>query len=299
MVRLAHIINPVSVPPTSDLYVAQPITFQSIVLARNFARQQGIDVQCFTAQYEGDRGLVPEEFIPTPDLTRSILDVGRFQVSRPLPLIGDILSRLYGAALDADYLIYSNVDIALQPHFYCAIAALIDQGFDGFVINRRTITTTHTDPAALWLMAAEAGKAHPGHDCFIFPRSHYPRYQLGHLCIGASLIGMGLLLNLISQSQRFQEFRHLHLTFHLGDDRTWRNPQLEDYTAHNLREAIAILHHYQQSQTLKPHPLIQRLVDQPNLDYWLGRGNPQTLGWVETRVRSLKKLLKWLLLHRK
>ncbi len=295
MVRLAHIINPVQVPETSDLYVAQPVTFQSVILARNFARQQGVDVQCFTAQYGRDRALVPAEFIPTPDLTRSVLDVGTFQVARPLPLVGDILARLYEAAPDADYLIYSNVDIALQPHFYCAIAALIDQGYDAFVINRRTISTTHRDPAALWLMAAEMGKTHPGHDCFIFARSHYPHYQLGHLCIGASLIGMGLLINLISQGQRFQEFRDLHLTFHLGDDRTWRNPKLEDYTAHNLHQAIAILQHYQQTQTLKPHPLIQRLTDHPHLDYWLGREVATASGWRRSLKQSLKQSLRKLL----
>ncbi len=68
-----------------------------------------------------------------------MLDCGRFAVPRKLPLIKDILGRLYDAS-DAEYFIYTNVNIGLMPNFYVAVNAIIESGYDAFVINRRTIS---------------------------------------------------------------------------------------------------------------------------------------------------------------
>ena len=38
MRKIAHIINPVVVSKSSDLYKAQPITFETMKLAKNYAR---------------------------------------------------------------------------------------------------------------------------------------------------------------------------------------------------------------------------------------------------------------------
>ena len=78
MASFAHIINPVSVPPDSDLYRAQPITFASMKAARDFARGQAHVTQ-FTAQYAEDRHMVPDGFV----LTRTLK--GRFWI-RPRSL---------------------------------------------------------------------------------------------------------------------------------------------------------------------------------------------------------------------
>ena len=114
--RFAHIINPVIVPSSSDLFVAQPITFESIRIAKKLAMDD-IDVSVYTAQFPEDQSIIPSWFEKTPDLTRSALDFVQSRKQRKLPLIGDILERLHQAA-DADYLIYSNVDISVQPFFY-------------------------------------------------------------------------------------------------------------------------------------------------------------------------------------
>jgi hypothetical protein len=53
MRTFAHIINPVIVEPTSDLYVAQPVTFETMRIARDFATGQ-VAVKLLTTQYPED-----------------------------------------------------------------------------------------------------------------------------------------------------------------------------------------------------------------------------------------------------
>src|SRR5688572_15475844 len=115
MLSFAHIVNPVIVPETSDLFFAQPITFETMRRARA-AAQEVAEVALLTAQYPEDRPLVPDDFVATPDLERSALDLGEFKIPRKLPLVRDILDRLYESAPQADFLIYTNVDIAVMPH---------------------------------------------------------------------------------------------------------------------------------------------------------------------------------------
>jgi hypothetical protein len=256
MTKIAHIINPVIVGRSSDLFVAQPITFETMKAAREFARGQ-VEVELFSAQYPEDRALVPEYIQMTPDLERSVLDLGTFQKKRKLPLIKDILDRLYEAT-DADYLIYTNVDIALMPHFYVSVNQLIDQGYDAFVINRRTISNAYRQSQHIPLMYAQAGKSHPGHDCFVFKRDVYPDYYLGNVCIGATEVGKTLNLNLICHANRFKEFKYLHLTFHIGDDRIWQSPANSDYCIHNENELFRVVGHYEAGQKLPNHPLVKQ-----------------------------------------
>jgi len=259
MIKLAHIVNPVAVPPTSDLFIAQPITFETMRIAKAFAENQ-VDVALFSAQYFEDRSQVPPDFQITPDLTRSTLNIGNFYQPRKLPLIQDILDRL-DRATHADYLIYTNVDIALMPHFYIAVAELITQGYDAFVINRRTISKTYQKVQEIPLMYSEIGTPQGGHDCFIFRQSAYSQYDLGLACIGVEKIGKILLLNLIFHATKFYEFRDLHLTFHLGNDRAWKSPELSDYLAHNEAELIRIFKHYAAIKPLPQHPQIQKMID--------------------------------------
>ncbi|MCR4288341.1 MAG: hypothetical protein NUW09_10065, partial [Deltaproteobacteria bacterium] len=175
MRKIAHIINPVKAAKTSDLFVAQPVTFETMRVAREFARGK-VAVELYTAQYPEDRSFVPDGFQPTRDLDRSVMDLGSFREKRKLPLIKDILDRLY-EAVDAEYMIYTNVDIALMPHFYLAVDKFIDEGHDAFVINRRTISGRRKLVKDIPLMYAELGKPHPGHDCFVFRRDAYGKFK--------------------------------------------------------------------------------------------------------------------------
>ncbi len=253
MVSIAHIINPVKVSSVSDLYCAQPVTFESIRRARSFAKHE-VSVNNFTAQFNEDRPFVPSDFTATPDLDRSILDLGSFQKERKLPLLCDILDRLYTAA-DAEYLVYTNVDIALMPSFYTTVAHIINNGYDAFTINRRTISKEFK-PEQLTAMYAEIGEPHPGHDCFVFKKELYPKFNVGTACIGANWIGRVLLTNLICYARAFDIFKCLHLTFHLGDDRSWKTHDYADYDNHNERELLAILKNHESAGKLKGKLLV-------------------------------------------
>ncbi len=239
MRKIAHVVNPVLVDESSDLSLAQPITFETMQSARRFAEGQ-VEVELYTAQYSEDHPMVPAAFRRTPDLEGSVLDYGHFRKRRKLPILRDILDRLYQAT-EAEYLIYTNVDIGLQPHFYLALNRFIEAGYDAFVINRRTISDRFTTIEQIPLMYAQIGEPHRGWDCFVFKRDAYPRYKLGTICLGAPRVGLVLLANLIAQADCFKEFKNQHLTFHLGNDRGWRGRGYSDYATHNTQETLRIL----------------------------------------------------------
>lgn len=79
--RIAHIINPVIVPESSDLFIAQPITFETMNIAKEYAKPE-VEVTLFSAQYSEDHGLIPDFFHKTSDLDRSVLDFGNFKEKR-------------------------------------------------------------------------------------------------------------------------------------------------------------------------------------------------------------------------
>jgi hypothetical protein len=194
-VSIGHIINPVVVSPTSDLFVAQPITFETMRTAREFARPH-VDVALFTAQYAKDLPGVPDYMTRTRNLEVSILDLHPGRGKRELPLLRDILDRLFEVS-DAEYLIYTNVDIAVTEHFYVAVGKFIREGYDVFSITRRTVMGHYKTIADIPLMYADSGERHPGWDCFVFRRSVYPKYHLEEVFVGVPGVGRALLCNLI------------------------------------------------------------------------------------------------------
>ncbi|MDX1413069.1 MAG: hypothetical protein R3293_02700 [Candidatus Promineifilaceae bacterium] len=200
-----------------------------------------LQINQYSAQYAEDRSIVPNDFLLTTNLNRSVLDMGEFQHFRKLPLLVDILDQLYEAATDADYLIYSNVDIALQPLFYNEVSKFIDDGHDAFVINRRTIPSRYKHINQIPMMLDESGTRHRGWDCFVFDRRLYPKFKLFHVCVGATRVGLALLANLQAYAENFRVFKDEHLTFHIGDERNWLNPVYADYDKYNTREVMRIL----------------------------------------------------------
>lgn len=254
----AHIVSPVKVGPSSDLYIAQPITFESMRIAREQAAASSIKVELCAVNFPEDDEIVPAFFKRGEHLKRSIQDVGTFSIPRKLPLIKDILDAIVPAS-DAEYIIYSNVDIGLVPHFYQSVAAIIDEGHDAFMITRRTISKDYTDVSQLWRMYADVGEKHSGNDCFIFRRDVYPNYYLGEACIGARVFAKVLGLNLIVQAKNFRHFKELHLTFHIGNERSWRPNKYIDYERHNRAVAREILHrHRDKLPQLKGNALVDR-----------------------------------------
>lgn len=240
MISFAHIINPVPAQEESDLHAAQPITFETMRTARKFARRH-VNTKLYAVQIKNEKKVnVPDDFIVLPDLTRTIADLKSFKHKKNLPLIKDILDALYFAG-EADYLIYTNTDIALQPFFYQTVSSVIASGYDAFVVNRRTIPEHYRNPEDIPLMCAEIGEPHPGYDCFIFKREIFPRFQLGAICIGTAWVGRALLANMLAYSRNFKEFRDAHLTFHIGNSLEWRREEYADYLQENYREYLAII----------------------------------------------------------
>ena len=263
MPEIAHIINPVNASKSSDLFIAQPITFQTMLTAKDKASAAGIQVRQFAACHPDEDWITPPDFIQTPPLERTVMDIlvqRNLRTISPdlrLPLIGDILDRLHTAS-DAGYFIYTNVDIALQPDFYIAVQRLIRQGYDAFIINRRTISKRFEHLDQIPDMYKETGTKHPGQDCFVFRRSALPRYMFYSVCIGSSGIGKAFAMNMMAHAGNFKLFTDLHLTFHIGEDRAWKKPEMIDYR--NIREVHKIMKYYQKMGVEFSHPIIEHFM---------------------------------------
>jgi hypothetical protein len=174
-----------------------------------------VEVELLTAQFPEDRSMVPTEFKATEDLSRSVLDLGDFKLQMKLPILADILERMYTES-DAEYLIYTNVDIGLYPEFYAKVNRIIESGLDAFIINRRRLSADYTSVDDLADIYTDKGKKHPGFDCFVFHRDLFPQLVLKEVCIGVPFIGITLSQNLFALSKNFELFENEILTFHIG-----------------------------------------------------------------------------------
>ena len=240
--RLAHIINPVKASPSSTLFDIQNITFSSIRIAKNFAESHSEDFQIdlFTTQYAEDREIIPADFTKRKDLERSVLDCATFAIPRKLPFLTDILARLSDIP-NADYYIYTNVDIALMPHFYLAIKSYAEEEYCSFVVNRRTISEDNISTSNLVTMYSEIGKKHQGYDCFVFKREILDSLILKKIVVGIPKVGLAFFINLFCRSASFKVFANQHLTFHVGDDKAWKSENYMDYWKYNNKQFKQIL----------------------------------------------------------
>jgi hypothetical protein len=214
-IHFAHLVNPVKTPVYSELSYAQPITFETMRVARERAASGGIQVDLLSAQFPEDHEMVPDCFRKTPDLERSAADFGAFTRPKKLPLLQDLLRRLYEES-EAPYLIYTNVDIAIQPHFYLEVAKRFEQGLDALILNRRRIPGHFRSVEELPAMYAHSGAPHPGFDCFVFHRSLHPKFELEKVCVGIPFVEMAMSQNLFCHARNFRLFRHDFLSFHIG-----------------------------------------------------------------------------------
>lgn len=234
--KLAHIINPVKVTPASELYVVQPITFETIRVAKEFAKEftkEKVAVELFSICYEEDCGFIPSFFTQVPNLQRSVLDFGQFSKPKKYPLMADVLWALYNAS-DAEYLIYTNMDISLMPQFYLSVADLLKEGYDALMINRRGISTKYKSIDELPLMYSDYGMPHPGFDCFVFRRELLDKLILENICLGVSFSETALAHNFIAFAEKLKLVDDLHLTFHIGTE--VMPPLDEEYYWHNRNE---------------------------------------------------------------
>ncbi|MEQ3656627.1 MAG: hypothetical protein ABNH00_12245 [Dokdonia sp.] len=212
---IAHIINPFQASKDSDLYTAQPITFESMIRAKESAKSK-VNIELWSAAFAGDDQHLSLEFKRTSPLERSTLDVPMLsQYPMKLPFIKDILARLFEAS-HADYFIYTNVDIGLYPTFYQRVNDLINEGYDALIINRRRLSEKYTAVLDLEQIYSDYGKSHPGYDCFVFSREILQRFVLEGICIGVPFIGITMAQNIFCFSHRYKILTRENQTFHIG-----------------------------------------------------------------------------------
>ena len=227
MVSFAHIVNPLVIRNSnSDLVYAQPITLKSMKQAAHRARSEGIEVEQLATTYPEDDAAIPDSFVRTPHLEESVLDhvrSGPGEPSRKLPLLREILDRLYHGAPHAEFMIYSNIDIGLQPDFYIEIErAIREHQWDAFSVMRHTVSDEHRAVEEIDLIHELPGVPQGGYSCLVFRRSDYPKYALGSACIGLQPVSVLLMLNMMIHAKRFGQIKKQRLCFHLGDDGNWR-----------------------------------------------------------------------------
>jgi hypothetical protein len=215
LLKIAHIVNPVKVAKNNQLFPVQVITFESMKLAKTQTNIADLElIQCCTC-YDEDKEVIPPYFQKLSNLTRSVSDINSELEGRKLPLIKDILSKTTEIE-KIDFIIYTNVDIALMPFFYDSVYEYIMEGHDFIAINRRRLENKYTSSSELTKMYAELGKSHPGFDCFIFKQSLLEKLHLDGICVGVPFLEVSLLHNLLAFSENPKIIFDKHLSFHIG-----------------------------------------------------------------------------------
>jgi hypothetical protein len=228
--HIRHVVNTIGPSARPDLLDAQRLTLSTMERAIRSTSPE-IEIEVVGVRF-------PDEGLPAPwlvdgwTLDRSVADLGTFTNGRRLPLLADLLDPLASGEFDLG--VFTNIDIALQPHFYDLVAEIHENGHDAFTINRRTVHSKWGRNSAAWL-ASQTGVPHPGHDCFVFTPEVLKGVDVDDLCIGAPFVARGLIYNLILGAQNFRQFVDLNATFHVGDDRMWTGRKHHEYASHNGR----------------------------------------------------------------
>ncbi|MEZ4929736.1 MAG: hypothetical protein R2777_06970 [Chitinophagales bacterium] len=224
-----------------------------------------VKVDLLTTQYEEDIEIIPQYFTVLSNLEQSVLDINPKLNNRKLPLIKDILLKAYENS-DAEYFIYTNVDIGLMPFFYEFVDKKIKEGYDALVINRRRLSKKYSKVDDLTEIYADLGASHPGFDCFVFKRELIPQLILADICVGISFIGVALMHNVFCFAQNPLFLPDKHLTFHIGTDVLV--PRKNIFYKHNKTEFFKKVY-----PQLKPHIHLEKFP------YGNQKLHKRLLGW--------------------
>lgn len=212
--KIAHLVNIFTIEErhkASYLHVAMPVTLSAMYNSREYLhlRKMDIEVKLYAVSHFEDDVECPEGFEMTSPLT-SLYD-------NKLPYIYDIFSKF--REIDADYYIYSNIDITPERHFYYEIFS--NELHDSYSILR------HDVPRNYWITREGKKQDHPGHDCFIFTKSIMEKINLPkEVFVGFPPVGNCIFSELKRLSRKHRVHKLKHLTYHLGNDRNWDNHPL-------------------------------------------------------------------------
>lgn len=237
-----HIINPFPCPEDSEHGIASRITYESLRIAAEEAAKNGIQIEVNAVVLPGDEIAIKPPAKLAGHLGRTIQDIHPMSPRRLFPLIADIL-RTGTESSSCDYLIFTNMDIAVQPDFYVQLHEIVEKRFEPgtpFTIYRRNISSHYNSIEQLPEMYREPGQIAYGYDCFVFPKSYVSQLDLGNCCIGAAHFDYLLFIALDAASGfRTKRINDLPLTFHIGNDIAWSS-QI-NYIEHNLAESLAAI----------------------------------------------------------
>ena len=231
--KLLHILNPVEQDLAKDLGFAQSVTFESQHRARKNL-PHGLHLMHAAVGYRDEKVEIPSFFNHYFALSRSVMDVVATPFSEPrrLPLIADIMA--LAGQIEADYYLYTNIDIALQPNFYAFVHHFLQQGYQGLIINRRRIPFLRASYDDLSSYSSRSGRTHPGFDCFVMSARVVRALVLEKICVGVPFIGVAMAHNIFAYARPWRLFAKEDLTFHLGME--VYPPQIYDYYWHNRRQ---------------------------------------------------------------
>lgn len=273
---IAHIVNPVRMPKTSDLYIAQPQAFRSLRFAQGAT--QTAEVVLVSKRFEEDAGYLDDCFDLDLRLTRSAQDLNVTPHARKLPLLGEVFS-LDGIPDEVTHVVYTNSDIGVLPQFYDFLSDRFAAGEDAVVINRRTLPKKYTRADELQNIFTEYGSDHPGFDCFAVHRSILEKASFADTLVGVHLIGRIIFWNILARAEKIGYYPNQHLTFHIGDDVPSKGRGGLPYIQHNLMQGREVSRALQRDQGHICHPSRQedfKRVYNVTPGEILGRYDPQT-----------------------
>lgn len=233
--KIAHIINPFN--GSEEQNNIQNITFESLKRALEYAKN--VKVEIIASHFKSDENTIPSFVNTKVVLGKSVLDYNPNLKQRALPTINDILAEAIDKT-EADYIVFTNIDIGLMENFYEAVAEIVEQGNDAFTINRRRVSGKYQSASQLNEIYSDAGYLHNGYDCFVFKKELFNQFQLGTVCIGIPHVGNTLFFNLMCFANNFRLFTNKHLTFHVGLElvKTWGEAS---FLSHNKIEYLKVI----------------------------------------------------------
>ena len=260
---LHHVVNAYNVGIRSEVDCHAAV-IASMRYAASCAAVDGVGIQFHAVCKADEAELIPSGFAGHPVLSRTIRDDVRYSGCKPVPYLFDILTPLRGGEA-GEWVVFTNMDIVLQPWFYTSVLEMLQAGFDSLIINRRTQPAEYSG-CREWLLRSEIGVSHPGMDCFVFPRSWIDGLVLSDAVVGAGNVMRSLLYNLVCKAKKLAFVTRAMLTLHLGDDRPWMHPPMNSLQEHNSGEALKIWKTLSETS----HGNRQRLSDMAKQLPWFG-----------------------------
>jgi hypothetical protein len=251
-VSFTHILNPFSTKVGSPHEAANRVTWQTLRVAHSQARAHGLSVECKSVIFPEDEAAVDAPTTTIAYLNRSVQDIKQLSPHRAFPLIADLLS--IGAADETStHIIFSNMDIAVQPHFYLALRDLYSGPLERevpFTVPRLNIDEKLVN-GTLEQMYQASGPIGVGFDCFVLPRELVSKLDLGACCIGAPHFDQLLLIELdVLSGHKAKRLYDQRLTFHFGNDIAWTT--MMDYIEFNLAESLAAIDRIKRKHLIEP-----------------------------------------------